>query len=49
MGVQVFVIPFVLPSVSHVHMAMEEVLRMILFHQRPEHLKTLMRQVTPVI
>ena len=49
MGILILVIPLVLPSIGHMHMAVEEKFRMVLFNQAAENLESLMRQVSSVI
>ena len=49
MGILILVIPLVLPSIGHMHMAVEEKFRMVLFNQAAENLESLMRQVSSIV
>lgn len=49
MGILILVISLMLPPIRHMHMPMQKIFWTVFFNQCPEHLKPLMRQVTPVI
>lgn len=49
MGILIFVISFVVSSIGHVYMAMKEKLGPVFFQQCSEYLKSLMRQIPPVV
>ena len=49
MSILVFIITFMLPSICHMDMAMEEKFRPVFFQQRAEDLKSLVGEVSSVI
>ena len=49
MRILVFVVSFMLSSVGHMYMSVQEILRAIFFHQIQEHPESLMRKISPVI
>ena len=49
MSILVFVITFMLPSVCHMDMAVEEKFGPVFFQQRAEDLKALVREIPSVI
>ena len=48
-GIQVLVIPLMLPAVSHVDMAVQKIFRPVLLHKLPKYLEALVGQVPSVI
>lgn len=49
MGILVFVIPLMSPSIGHVYMAVKEKFGPVFFQQRSEHLESLVGQVASVV